>query len=272
MTYKSLAIPAVGCAYASLLLLFTTVPTTQTLAQDEIRQENVQFKPGTTGTTIQGQIKGDETIDYILNAKAGQSMVVNLTTDNLANYFNVIAPGEDSAMFIGSTEGNRFEGDLPKDGDYTIRVYLMRSAAREEEAANYSLEIGIADKQGASSTNNYSMQIRIADNNPTAPYTTEEYDATTILNCEVREAPNMEQPVTHSQDCPAGIMRGDPGSASIRIMQPNGVERVLNFEADNVTTPDGGELTWGKEESGDWYIGIDNREFYIIPEAAIYGD
>ncbi|MBR8829507.1 MAG: hypothetical protein DSM107014_16695 [Gomphosphaeria aponina SAG 52.96 = DSM 107014] len=246
MIYKSLAL-------ATLSLLFTTVPTISTLAQDEIRQENVQFKPDTTGTTIQGEIKGDETVDYILRANAGQSMVVILSTDNLANYFNVIAPGEDSAMFIGSTEGNRFEGNLPKDGDYTIRVYLMRSAAREEETANYSMEIGIAN------------------NNPTAPYTTETYDATTSFKCEVRDSADGA-PVTHSQDCPAGILRGDPGSASMRIMLPNGVERVLNFEAENVTTPDGGELTWGKEENGDWYIGIDNQEFYIIPEAAIYGD
>jgi len=33
----------------------------------------------------------------------------------------------------------------------------------------------------------------------------------------------------------------------------------------------GGRLTWGKDR-GDWYIGIDDREFYIVPEAAIYGD
>ena len=34
--------------------------------------------------------------------------------------------------------------------------------------------------------------------------------------------------------------------------------------------PDGGGLTWDQQE-GDWHIGIDGREYYIVPEAVIYG-
>jgi hypothetical protein len=59
-----------------------------------------------------------------------------------ANYFNIIAPGkENEAMFIGSSAGNQFEGALPASGDYRVRVYLMRSAARRDEIANYRLEM-----------------------------------------------------------------------------------------------------------------------------------
>lgn len=249
MIYRSLLI-------ATLLLPF--FPLTTTLAQDEIRQERVQFQPGTIGTTIQGQIQGYEAVDYILRANGGQSISVILKSDNSQNYFNVIPPGEESAIFIGSTSGNRFQGNLPKDGDYTIRVYLMRAAARREETANYSIDVQIGDNQ-------------ISSNSATAPYTTAEYDATTILSCEVRNSVDVTTPVTHNQDCPAGILRGAPGSATIRIMLPTGVERVLNFEIENVTTPTDGDLTWGKEND-TWYIGINNQEFYIVPEAAIYGD
>lgn len=224
------------------------------LAQVQIRQERVQFQRGESGTTIQNRIEGDQIVDYVLNARAGQSMVVILDTNHLANYFNVTAPGEDSAMFIGSTSGNRFEGELPKDGDYTIRVYLMRSAARRGESANYTIEMGITGDRAS---------------NPTAPYTIADYDATTILDCELRNPSDLGE-VTHNQDCPAGILRGEAGSASIRVMLPNGTERVLNFDAGDVTTPDGGDLTWGKQ-SDLWYIGIDNREFYIVPDAAIFG-
>lgn len=46
-------------------------------------------------------------------------------------------------MFIGSQQGNHFEGTLPADGEYTVQVYLMRNAARQNEKANYTLEIGI---------------------------------------------------------------------------------------------------------------------------------
>ena len=69
-------------------------------------------------------------------------MNVSMATDNSANYFNILAPGKnDEAMFIGSTSGNRFQGILPANGDYKIRVYLMRSAARRGEAADYRLEM-----------------------------------------------------------------------------------------------------------------------------------
>ena len=36
-------------------------------------------------------------------------------------------------MFVGSISGNQFEGRLPASGDYKVRVYLMRSAARRDE-------------------------------------------------------------------------------------------------------------------------------------------
>ena len=51
---------------------------------------------------------------------------------------------------------------------------------------------------------------------------------------------------------------------------PAGEERVLNFDDGEVTMPDGGDLTWDQRE-GDWHIGIDGREYYVVPEAVVYG-
>jgi hypothetical protein len=80
------------------------------LAQNDIRTERVQFKPGTSGATVKGEIKGYETVDYVLEAGKGQNMNVSMATNNSANYFNILAPGEnDVAMFIGSTSGNLLE-------------------------------------------------------------------------------------------------------------------------------------------------------------------
>jgi len=73
-------------------------------------------------------------------------MNVSMATHNTANYFNIIASGKtDEAMFIGSTSGNQFEGTLPADGDYKVRIYLIRSAARRGEVADDRLEMIIAD-------------------------------------------------------------------------------------------------------------------------------
>ena len=118
---------------ASVLFGMVTASTLAS-ADVSIRKEEVLFKQGETGATIKGKISGDQTVDYRVRAGAGQSLMVAFTPDNSSAYFNVIAPGADSALFIGSTSGNRFESTLPASGTYTIRVYLMRNAARRGES------------------------------------------------------------------------------------------------------------------------------------------
>ena len=115
---------------------FLTAPA---WAEDDIRQERVQFQQGRDSASLKGRIKGDKTVDYQLGARAGQTMEVTLKSSNLSNYFNILPPGDETALFVGSTSGNHFSGTLPTNGDYTVRVYLMRNAARRNETANYSL-------------------------------------------------------------------------------------------------------------------------------------
>lgn len=117
------------------------------VAQSPIRTEVVKFDPATSSKVITGKITGYETVDYVVRAAAGQTMTVALKTKNGANYFNVIPPGEtDVAIFVGSTSGDKYEGPVPKTGEYKIRVYLMRSAARRKETANYTLSISVTGK------------------------------------------------------------------------------------------------------------------------------
>jgi len=128
--------------FTSLLLTAALLLLATPAFADDIRTERVQFHKGANSATVEGSIKGYEGVDYVLGAKAGQSMNVSMATDNGANYFNIIAPGKaDEAMFIGSTSGKQFEGVLPASGDYKVRVYLMRNAARRDEVANYRLEM-----------------------------------------------------------------------------------------------------------------------------------
>ena len=111
----------------------------------EFETKRVQFRPGATSQVIEASIRGDDIVDYILNARAGQVMNVSMATNNTANYFNIIPPGEKkTAIFNGSIDGNQFEKTLTQSGDYKIRVYLMRSAARRGETANYRLEMIIS--------------------------------------------------------------------------------------------------------------------------------
>ena len=135
----------------TLSLLISLACATPTLAAADIREERVHFKAGTSQTTLKGNLRGDSDVDYLLGAKAGQRMIVELHSDNPQNYFNVLPPGDDEALFVGSSSGNRFAGTLPDSGDYRVRVYLMRPAARRGEQAHYSLKVHIGGAQASQS-------------------------------------------------------------------------------------------------------------------------
>lgn len=113
---------------------------------DESRTETLRFAKGATGTAVTSSITGYNTVNYKVTAKAGQHMEVKLSTSHSATYFNVYAPGSgpgDAAIFIGSTSGSQFATTLPDSGTYTIQVYMMRSAARRNESADFKLSVDI---------------------------------------------------------------------------------------------------------------------------------
>jgi hypothetical protein len=138
-----LVIGLVTAAWAAL-------PALNVQAAEGIRTVPVHFKKGADQATIQGQIKGRETTDYVLRAQAGQTMTVNLKTRHPALYFNVLPPGSEEAIFIGQVTGSNFEGKLPQEGDYRVRVYLVRAAARRQESAKYTLSVKINGHETAS--------------------------------------------------------------------------------------------------------------------------
>lgn len=134
---------------ASFAIILTCLVSWSVFARD-IHTEPVVFATGTGTTTLKGAITGDEIIDYTVPVKSGQVMLISMTTNSGANYFNLMAPGETvEAFFNGSLNGNAYIGTLYKDGDYTIRVYQMRSAARRSETATFSISLEIAPEDFA---------------------------------------------------------------------------------------------------------------------------
>ena len=123
-------------------------------AADETRTIPVQFKPGTTGADIKGASTGRESIVYTLGARSGQFLKVDLKTDNLSADFNVYIPGKgpgDDALYASALGDNSYNGQLFKDGEHKICVFLNRAAARRSETANFSLSLQITDKAPAPS-------------------------------------------------------------------------------------------------------------------------
>jgi len=139
-----------------MVMIFLCSTTGAVLAENNMRVERVQFELGKNNAVIESSISGYATVDYVLGARQGQYMNVSMASDNGANYFNILAPGEDQvAIFNGSINGNQYEGVLPESGDYKVRVYMMRSAARRNEVAHYRLEtiISSAEQQTEVSKN-----------------------------------------------------------------------------------------------------------------------
>jgi hypothetical protein len=238
---------------SAVIALFILISSSHGFAKDEIRTERVQFKKGSAEAIIKNRIKGYEVVDYLLGAKAGQTMSVHLKTSNGANYFNVVPPGSDAAIAMGELLGNKWTGTLPVDGDYTIRVYLMRSAARRNETANFTLTVGITGRADA----------KVAGT---------PYHATGTVPCSVGTDPKG------SAQCSFGVIRSAYGHADVYLASP-GYDvtlhkdklRVLKFAGSTVTSFDPKEKVESMKQGDDWSIDVNDFYFYVIPEAVING-
>jgi hypothetical protein len=228
------------------------------LAVDSIESRPLQFAKGASSATVKGSLKGDKTIDYKVRAKAGQTMSVALKSSNASNYFNVLPPGSsDVAIFVGSTSGNEWTGPLPAGGEYTVRVYLMRSAARRQETANYALTVGITGSAAAPPA----LGAAPASD---AKVKGTPYHATGKVPCSIGSA------AEGSSQCDFGVIRGGPGNAEVHVTPPGGFKRVLTFTGGIVRSDADSKVKASK--SGDtWLIEVNDYEHYRIPEAVISG-
>lgn len=107
-------------------------------AQIKVR---VKFAKGASSATIKGFIKGYKYIDYIVKAKSGQTMTVNLTSSNESCSFVIFY--SDLKNVEDATDVREFTRNVDVDDDYIVRVLLPRSAARRKESASFNLKIAI---------------------------------------------------------------------------------------------------------------------------------
>lgn len=124
--------------FAFLLVFVAAAASAQTIKAERLAPEG-------TGDllVVEGSITGDEMIDYIIGAEQSQILSVDMQTSNDSTYFNILPSGSDEAIFIGSTTGTVADVPAPTAGDYTVRVYLMRNAARRNETADYSVAVSL---------------------------------------------------------------------------------------------------------------------------------
>jgi len=104
--------------------LFLICAARPTFAQHGGKAEpgRIEFKRGTTSTTISDMVRGDEEAEYVLAAKKGQRLTIKITSVPVkSSVFQLL--GEDNDT-LGLEHDANFDISivLPKTGDYFINV------------------------------------------------------------------------------------------------------------------------------------------------------
>ena len=102
----------------------------------------------------------------------------------------------------------------------------------------------------------------IDEDNPTYPFSTQDYDATTLLRCYAVGAAGPGQ-------CPAGILRMENAQASIVVLSPQGEKFTINFMTDYVNAAN--REVEAELNDGLWSVTVDGETVYEVPIAAVEG-
>jgi hypothetical protein len=94
----------------------------------------VQFKRGTSSTTLQGKVSLVLPDTYLIGARAGQVMTIELTSPRPSIKFMVMN-SRTTAMLADNTRS--WTGTLPESGDYHIIV------EGDEKGGTYTMTISI---------------------------------------------------------------------------------------------------------------------------------
>ncbi len=217
------------------------------------RVETVTLDNGEISRTFQGTLRGRESIDFQIAAGAEQRLGVTLKRGNAMNYFKIMAPGANEALLIGSTSGHQARRILAADGVYTIRLYLMRAAARRNEHSDYELNIALDGKS-------------LLPLSPTkdALVLGTPYHATATISCQRGEALPAR--------CDANVIcRGQGGTGTVVVVWPGGFKRNLLFVKLQPMASDSREAMTYTREGDVTAVSLGKGERFEIPDALVAG-
>ena len=220
------------------------------------RKERVTFAKGASSATLKGTLKGGADVDYLMRAAAGQTLQVKLQGTNSQNDFNVLPPGSANvAMYVSSTTGERsWSGMLPADGDYAVRVYLMRPAARRNESSRYTLTVAV--------TGNSLPPLSAARDAKVAGTA---YHATAKVQCTLPYQPDVKT-------CDAGVVRrGNDGTATFETIGATGVQRRILFVQGKPVAADTMDPVTAARQGDVTVVKVGDNERYDVPDAFLNG-
>jgi len=252
-----------GMTAIAIALVLQPLPAA---AEAGIKQVQVQFPKGKSGTTIQGSVTGNGSVDYVLRAAAGQTMTVKLAGGSTV-YHNVLPPGSTGeAMFVGSRDGASSTTTLPTSGQYTIRVYQMGDAKSSGKRSSFTLDMaitGTAQAAAGASKGGDDPMVEAAGRAGEG-----KFNATGKIPCAQAQGQPMGQ-------CDFGVARAGGGTAAVSVTLPDGRKRLLMFSKGKAVGADlsqaDGNMKFSASKQSDLYQIQAGNERYEVPEAVIFG-
>jgi hypothetical protein len=220
------------------------------------KPEQVLFAAGKSSKSVSTAIQGHDFKDFLVTAKAGQFLSVSMKSDNPQANFNVLCPGASLALFNGSISGQVLKKrQLPGDGTYAVRVYLMRAAAGRNEKAKANLEISVTGKPLAPLSDKMDAKV-----GKTA------YHATAPVPCKYYLDPKLTS-------CEAGVIRrGKDGTATVVLKLKSFSRSILFVKGKPVASDSFEEMKSTQKGDLTTVTFGDKSEVYEIREVFLTGD
>lgn len=219
------------------------------------KQEQVMFAAGKSSKVVSGSVQGKNTLDFLVTAKAGQLLSVSQKAGSKA-YFNLNSPSTDLAMFNGSVSGGDLKNrQLPNEGTYAVRVYLMGGAADNNEKVPVQLNIAVTGKPLAPLSDKMDAKVGKTP-----------YHATASVPCKYYLDPKLTS-------CDGGVIRrGEDGTATM-VMKMKGFTRSILFVKGKPVASDSAEEMKSAKKGDLTTITFgDNSEVYEIRDVFVFGD
>ena len=114
----------------TILLVVLLLGTATVTFADGVRKR-IKFPRGSSSTVINNAVLRDEIDQYILNARAGQRMKVDISSVENNASFQITRPDK-TQLLPGASfddDATHWNGELPETGDYVIEVAPTRGNA-----------------------------------------------------------------------------------------------------------------------------------------------
>ncbi len=204
---------------------------------------------------IKETVQGYEAKEYVFKATVKQKISIDFKSKHGANYFNFRPSGATSALFSSEVSTTSMSMHIPQSGYYTVQVYLMRSAARRNEKASFTLNITLENDQNAPEQTLY----------PKPPLY---YDAYALIPC------SFEKP-TFDMLC-EGIVIRDVKEQSARFwirtpLETHYSERgAFLYQNKSFFHGQNANLSMERQEDNN-SLNLDGKIYYRIPDAFVLG-